>query len=381
MTPAQDHNHTAGVQRCREEEDDDTPNGRVLKWLESAPFDPENTQSYSTDDAEESSELPDESRSCSSYQSLSSLGGRPVDSDGDYRDDNLWYNGIEFHPEKDLPADIQGLAEKMMTESEPPDSLDTERALYEKVLQLNTAGNIRDKKKVFEALDGLAFEHPGELDKMERSHSERMSRFVVGRRWKTQQLGYMTYADRKQRQINTPAPDILYGYMPLLFSSKHRGQMITTLDDMDNANETTSLTLPFLVVDIALDGDNLLTAHNQCATGMASCVKMGERLASALPSRDPAPFCSAVFGIVTDGKTAELSVCWRHAPPGGAERPSRAVFNIRPVRSFSLNEEAQCRDFMRSVHKIIKWGKVDRLGQIEKVLDELAREDEQGRDE
>ena len=108
-------------------------------------------------------------------------------------------------------------------------------------------------------------------------------------------------------------------------------------------------------------------ATNQCLGGSASCINIAERLNRQLrqcKNKKVRPIDSAAFSIAMNGTETRLYVSWKH---------DELKYYTQKVGSFLLQKPKDYVEFRKNVLNIIKWGKDERLKEIQKIIGQPPR--------
>ncbi|KAI8681758.1 hypothetical protein NCS55_00428900 [Fusarium keratoplasticum] len=288
---------------------------RILKWAESIDCDQDtrDTNGFTTPTLPSpgTSSSADRSNFHVSYSERILEENRILEEGCFYLRDNLEGNGIYFDSRDPTPEHITNLINQIRQDRDSP-------------------GPMVDEVKQDEELRDLVCEFP------RKSQVE-----------KTESLF----------EVSTPVPDAIYGYkaknaFPQLTWSVAREDMI--------ANDQL-LMLPFLVVEILGDDSGMWGAICRCMRGSASCVNMVEKLNRRVKqcTNDTVhPINSAAFSIAIRGTHARLHVSWKQDED----------YHTEDVDTFLLQVPEHYIKFYKYVHKILDWGKGERLEEIRNSL-------------
>ncbi|KAK4200211.1 hypothetical protein QBC40DRAFT_339992 [Triangularia verruculosa] len=171
-------------------------------------------------------------------------------------------------------------------------------------------------------------------------------------------------------RVNTPVPDMLYGYNPTSAFPNQQARQLAMRTEME-AN-TQGLMYPFFCIEFKGEGRsggaNLWVATNQCLGASASCVNIAENLNRRLRQCESDmvhQIDSASFSIAMSGTEARLYVSWKQ---------DARDYYLADVDAFVLQKPRDYIEFRRYVRNIIDWGRGRRLGEIRKSLDGLLEE-------
>ena len=167
-------------------------------------------------------------------------------------------------------------------------------------------------------------------------------------------------------KVSTPQPDLLYGYNLRSLPTPQRQFLSQGREMIAN---TSSLVLPFFVIEFKNDAGNLAVATNQCLGGSATCVNIAERLNARLrecKKTEGVRFIdTASFSIAMNSSDARLHISWK---------ANDLKYYTARVRCYQLQEPEQYKRFWNDVRNVIDWGTDQRLCDIRNAIEHLLRE-------
>lgn len=159
--------------------------------------------------------------------------------------------------------------------------------------------------------------------------------------------------------VSTPWPDLTYAYDgELAFSSAQR-QILSGSSKL-TVNKSSTATFPLLIVEFK--GNNpIWIASNQCLGDSAACINLTNTLNRSLERKSVAKIQTTVFSISANAYEAVLHVSW--------EEGDRYI--MKDLDFFHLRRREELLRLDVYVKSILKWGKKQRLNEIQTALDLL----------